>query len=225
MQSQGTFQPWDPPARATITLAAAGRGPSERRCSALGVRSCRPTRQIASLPNRQNFLHKKCESGQKSAKLTIVWGRSRTKGHRSRTSCSGLLCSVCGTTERPRWIRFRRPAPRSSSRPASLCLALLCRSELGPWLSPRIIRGGPIWPQGSACVSRSRSEPSKRKVMAAARWRTTLLMNLASIVERADEQVLPAVYYFVGRSLRATPAQLGTLTFARALVQVHTSSP
>ncbi|KAK9866373.1 hypothetical protein WJX84_011358 [Apatococcus fuscideae] len=48
-------------------------------------------------------------------------------------------------------------------------------------------------------------------------------MNLASIVERADEQVLPAVYYFVGRSLRATPAQLGTLTFARALVQALTS--
>ena len=60
--------------------------------------------------------------------------------------------------------------------------------------------------------------------MAAARWRTTILMNLASIVERADEQVLPAVYYFVGRSLRATPAQLGTLTFARALVQVRVAT-
>ena len=46
-------------------------------------------------------------------------------------------------------------------------------------------------------------------------------MNLASVVERADEQVLPAVYFFVGKSLRATPAQLGTLTFARALVQVY----
>ncbi len=56
--------------------------------------------------------------------------------------------------------------------------------------------------------------------MTAARWRTSVLLNLASIVERADEQVLPAVYFFVGKSLRATPAQLGTLTFARALVQV-----
>ena len=55
---------------------------------------------------------------------------------------------------------------------------------------------------------------------ASARFRTTVLMNLASVVEKADEQVLPAVYYFVGRSLNATPAQLGTLTLCRALVQV-----
>ena len=56
---------------------------------------------------------------------------------------------------------------------------------------------------------------------ASARFRTTVLMNLASVVEKADEQVLPAVYYFVGRSLNATPAQLGTLTLCRALVQVQ----
>lgn len=59
---------------------------------------------------------------------------------------------------------------------------------------------------------------------AAARFRTTVLMNLASVVEKADEQVLPAVYYFVGRSLSATPAQLGTLTLCRALVQVYISN-
>lgn len=33
-------------------------------------------------------------------------------------------------------------------------------------------------------------------------------------------QVLPAVYLFVGRSLNATPVQLGTLTLCRAMVQV-----
>lgn len=59
---------------------------------------------------------------------------------------------------------------------------------------------------------------------ASARFRTTVLMNLASVVEKADEQVLPAVYYFVGRSLNATPAQLGTLTLCRALVQVHSTA-
>ena len=32
--------------------------------------------------------------------------------------------------------------------------------------------------------------------------------------------MLPAVFYFIGRSLSATPAQLGTLTLCRALVQV-----
>lgn len=34
-------------------------------------------------------------------------------------------------------------------------------------------------------------------------------------------QVLPAVYLFVGRSLNATPVQLGTLTLCRAMVQVR----
>ncbi|CAL8466343.1 g5879 [Coccomyxa elongata] len=53
--------------------------------------------------------------------------------------------------------------------------------------------------------------------------RTTVLLNLAAIVERADEQVLPAVYLFIGHSLRATPAQLGTLTLCRALVQALSS--
>ena len=33
-------------------------------------------------------------------------------------------------------------------------------------------------------------------------------------------QVLPAVYLFIGKALHATPAQLGTLTLCRALVQV-----
>lgn len=48
-----------------------------------------------------------------------------------------------------------------------------------------------------------------------------MLVYLAAIVERADEQVLPAVYFFVGRSLGATPTQLGALTFCRAVVQVR----
>lgn len=52
-----------------------------------------------------------------------------------------------------------------------------------------------------------------------AKW-TTLLVYIAAVVERADEQVLPAVYFFVGRSFGATPTQLGALTFWRAIVQV-----
>ena len=55
-----------------------------------------------------------------------------------------------------------------------------------------------------------------------ARARTTVLLNLASILEKADEQVLPAVYLFIMRSLKCTPSQLGTLTLCRALVQVCT---
>lgn len=78
---------------------------------------------------------------------------------------------------------------------------------------------------------------------------TQALMNFASIVESAlkteestelvhdledhafkfensssstetDESILPAVYYFIGRSLRATLPQLGVLTLCRAVVQV-----
>jgi hypothetical protein len=43
------------------------------------------------------------------------------------------------------------------------------------------------------------------------------------VVEQANEQVLPAVYLFVGTSLSATPSQLGTLTLCRALVQTLAS--
>lgn len=68
---------------------------------------------------------------------------------------------------------------------------------------------------------------------------TTTLMNIASIVEKADEQVryahlrqqrnhimaqvLPAVYLFIGASLRVSLQQLGQLTAARAVVQVRTN--
>ncbi|GAB4813864.1 hypothetical protein N2152v2_000910 [Parachlorella kessleri] len=59
--------------------------------------------------------------------------------------------------------------------------------------------------------------------VAARRTVTTLLLNAAAIVERADEGILPAVYYFIGRSLNATLSQLGTLVLCRALVQALSS--
>ncbi|KAK2080470.1 hypothetical protein QBZ16_000323 [Prototheca wickerhamii] len=52
---------------------------------------------------------------------------------------------------------------------------------------------------------------------------TQALMNLACIVERTDESILPAVYFFIGRSLRATLPQLGVLTLCRAVVQALSS--
>jgi hypothetical protein len=51
------------------------------------------------------------------------------------------------------------------------------------------------------------------------RRRTLLLVNLASIMERADEALLPAVYREVGAVLHATPAGLGALTLCRSVVQ------
>jgi MFS family permease len=55
------------------------------------------------------------------------------------------------------------------------------------------------------------------------KWRTTVLINLASILEKCDEQILPALYSRVGASFQATPAQLGNITLARALAQALSS--
>jgi MFS family permease len=50
------------------------------------------------------------------------------------------------------------------------------------------------------------------------RW-TLVLVNLASVLEKADEVLLPAVYKEVGAALDASPTALGSLTLCRALVQ------
>lgn len=55
------------------------------------------------------------------------------------------------------------------------------------------------------------------------KFKTTVLINLAGIMERMDEQILPALYNFIGLSFNATPSQLGTLTLCRALVQALSS--
>ncbi|KAL5222034.1 hypothetical protein ABZP36_026747 [Zizania latifolia] len=49
--------------------------------------------------------------------------------------------------------------------------------------------------------------------------RTLLLVNLSSIMERADEALLPAVYREVGEALHSTTAELGALTLCRSFVQ------
>lgn len=49
--------------------------------------------------------------------------------------------------------------------------------------------------------------------------RTLVLVNLASIMERADEALLPAVYKEVGAALNTTPMGLGSLTLFRSIVQ------
>ncbi|GJP40943.1 hypothetical protein CLOM_g601 [Closterium sp. NIES-68] len=54
------------------------------------------------------------------------------------------------------------------------------------------------------------------------RLRTLVLVNIAAIVERADEALLPAVYNEVGQAFHASPQALGTLTLVRALVQAFT---
>ncbi|XP_039171542.1 uncharacterized protein LOC104451433 isoform X1 [Eucalyptus grandis] len=48
---------------------------------------------------------------------------------------------------------------------------------------------------------------------------TLLLVNLAGIMERADESLLPGVYKEVGAALHADPTRLGSLTLCRSVVQ------
>ncbi|KAH0695191.1 hypothetical protein KY285_022288 [Solanum tuberosum] len=48
---------------------------------------------------------------------------------------------------------------------------------------------------------------------------TLLLVNLAGIMERADESLLPGVYKEVGKALHTDPTGLGSLTLFRSIVQ------
>ncbi|KAL5751527.1 hypothetical protein ACOSQ2_022034 [Xanthoceras sorbifolium] len=48
---------------------------------------------------------------------------------------------------------------------------------------------------------------------------TLVLVNLAGIMERADESLLPGVYKEVGADLHADPTGLGSLTLFRSIVQ------
>jgi len=45
------------------------------------------------------------------------------------------------------------------------------------------------------------------------KFKTTALINLAGIMERMDEQILPALYNFIGHSFQATPSQFGLAIF------------
>lgn len=49
--------------------------------------------------------------------------------------------------------------------------------------------------------------------------RTLFMVNVASIMERADEALLPGVYREIGLALHASPTKLGSLTFVRSLMQ------
>ena len=59
-------------------------------------------------------------------------------------------------------------------------------------------------------------------------WRSLALINLAAIMERADEGLLPAVYREIGAAFNASPTALGTLTFVRCEcpeIWVHSWKP
>lgn len=48
---------------------------------------------------------------------------------------------------------------------------------------------------------------------------TLVLVNIAGIMEKADETLLPNVYTEIGKDLHTDPTGLGSLTLFRSLVQ------
>ncbi|XP_057442562.1 uncharacterized protein LOC130734239 [Lotus japonicus] len=59
----------------------------------------------------------------------------------------------------------------------------------------------------------------KMKMKMKAEMVTLVLVNLAGIMERADESLLPGVYKEVGTALHTDPTGLGSLTLFRSIVQ------
>lgn len=59
----------------------------------------------------------------------------------------------------------------------------------------------------------------KVKINMKAEMVTLILVNLAGIMERADESLLPGVYREVGAALHTDPTGLGSLTLFRSIVQ------
>ena len=52
---------------------------------------------------------------------------------------------------------------------------------------------------------------------------SVVLVNLAAVLEKLDEQLLPSLYAAVATSFSATAQELGWITFGRALVQALAS--
>ncbi|CAG9462739.1 unnamed protein product [Pedinophyceae sp. YPF-701] len=65
--------------------------------------------------------------------------------------------------------------------------------------------------------------PGEGAALRGPRMRTTVMVNLASVLERADEQLLPAVFKWVGCSFHASPRRLSLITMCRALMQALAS--
>lgn len=71
------------------------------------------------------------------------------------------------------------------------------------------------WPGEEGALSSSGRTEWDQKLL-----RTVFLVNLAAILEKADEALLPGVYREIGLSLHASPTSLGSLTLLRSIVQM-----
>ena len=93
---------------------------------------------------------------------------------------------------------------QDSATPSSSLSKPLLDHEAGLGLHDELhTRNGP---HGEAPEGREASQEEKNRFI------TTILINLSAIMERTDEQLLPAVYRFVGSQLPGLPpAKLHTL--------------
>lgn len=93
----------------------------------------------------------------------------------------------------------------------------------GKTKTPIYLRCGRVNPCAAAAEEQQKgsfrrsnnSRDSKMKSEAA----TLILVNLAAIMERADESLLPGVYKELGAALHTDPTGLGSLTLFRSMVQ------
>lgn len=151
-----------------------------------------------------------------------------------RKSLQQLDCVMAGTAdmiEETSSKGYDRPAASGKSVPNGV------ESEHRPFLEPVRQRSPRRQRQQSAVATLQVEKATEgggipgptEAVLWAAGWfrssknRTSMLVNLSAIMERTDEQLLPAVYLFVAAAFRATPEQLGYLTLSRALVQAIAS--
>ncbi|CAL8464837.1 g4372 [Coccomyxa elongata] len=77
-------------------------------------------------------------------------------------------------------------------------------------------------PAPPAAAAEGQPEADEKEINSQ-RMRTVTLINLAGMMERMDEQILPALYNALGKAFDASPTELGYLTLSRALVQAFAS--
>lgn len=55
------------------------------------------------------------------------------------------------------------------------------------------------------------------------RLRSSAVINLTGIFEKADEAILPAMYNYISKDYHASPSEMGAITVCRGLTQALTS--
>lgn len=114
--------------------------------------------------------------------------------------------------------------PQSTSRPPSETQSESSTGHISDQPMPDSQKDRPTIPARSSIDNQLDLQSSaQRQWWLRTRLITTVLVNMGNIMERADEQILPALYAFVAASFHIGPTQLGYLTLSRALIQALAS--